>query len=505
MIKIFPVEAIRKADAYTIENEPISSIDLMERAASSCIDWLDTRLFLDKPVFYIYCGPGNNGGDGLAIARMLTDKGYTVHIAVPGESTEYSTDARLNLERLKEKGIATSGYDEALKWTPASEDVAIDALFGSGLSRSVGGNYKELIVGFNRLNCIKIAIDIPSGLFADKAISKGDAVVKADYTLSFQFPKLAFFFPENDEYIGEWSILPIGLDESFIESEPSTHYFLDKYSIHKLLRPRNKFSHKGTFGHALLISGSLGKMGAAILSSRAGLRSGCGLLSAHVPRCGYEIMQVSVPEAMISIDKEHDSCSGIPDLSPYSAIGAGPGMGQSKEAGNCIKLLLQEAKVPLVLDADAINILADQKTWQAFIPAGTILTPHPKEFERLAGRTSSWSDRLQLLKEYCIKQKVYIILKGSYSIVCTPAGHCYFNSTGNPGMATAGSGDTLTGIILGLLAQQYTPGDACLLGMYLHGLAGDLAKDKTGKEALLASDIVDSIGAAYLDLHDYWE
>jgi len=501
MLKIFSVEQIRRADAYTIEHEPIRSIDLMERAAEKCFEWILAKLAGKKPEFYLFCGPGNNGGDGLAIARMLHKGNYTIHVAVPDPGTSLSVDFKFNLERLRDLGINPVSFIEGMHWNPGAEDIVIDALFGSGLSKPVSGQLGDLIKFINNLDCIIVAVDIPSGLFADHPAKKEDPIVNADYTLSFQFPKLAFLFAGNDIYTGEWVILPIGLDEYMIGSEACSNYFITHSGVSKLLKKRSKFSHKGTYGHALLITGSLGKAGAAILASGACLRSGAGLLTTHIPKCAYQALQSSVPEAMASLDVLDDSCSRLPDLAQYSAIGVGPGLGTSKEASNLLRLLLQETKVPLVLDADAINILAEEKTWQAFVPAGSILTPHPKEFERLAGKTGNGFELLETQRKYCIRNRVYIVLKGAHTITCSPSGSCFFNSSGNPGMATGGSGDVLTGIITGLLAQQYSALDACLLGGYLHGLAGDLAAGVNGQEALVAGDLIRFLGQAFMKLY----
>jgi ADP-dependent NAD(P)H-hydrate dehydratase / NAD(P)H-hydrate epimerase len=503
MLKIYSVEQVRRADAYTIQHEPIDSIDLMERAATQCFEWILAKLSGKPRNFFVFCGPGNNGGDGLAIARMLSKANYTVSVAISEDEIKYSPDFKINLDRLKEMGLTIVSLPESLNWTPENDDIVVDSLFGSGLAKPLNGFLDEVINFINQLKSIVISIDIPSGLFADLPVGKNDPVIHADYTLSFQFPKTALFFSENEIFTGEWIILPIGLHANFIQEETTNNFFIDRYDIAELLKPRSKFSHKGTFGHALLISGSLGKMGAAVLASMAVLRAGAGLLTTHIPRCGYEIIQTSVPEAMASIDANTNECSGIPFLGTYSAIGIGPGLGKSKEASDTLKLLLQETKVPLVLDADALNILSENKTWQAFVPAGSILTPHPGEFERLAGKSNNGFERIQLLREYCTRNKVFMVLKGAYTITCTPGGNCYFNSTGNPGMATGGSGDVLTGIILGLMAQQYSPLEASLAAVYLHGLAGDLAAAELGMESMLASDILQQLGKAFQQVYAF--
>ncbi len=502
MLKIFSVEQTRRADAFTIENEPIASIDLMERAAKQCFEWILEKLAGSSPAVYVFCGTGNNGGDGLAIARMFTAANYKVTVAIPQDASKFSKDFEANLLRLRATECGVVSLSESLTWIPQENDILVDALFGSGLSKPLKGEFEEVIKFINQSQGSVISIDIPSGLFADSPaeIKKSD-VVKADYTLSFQLPKLAFFMPENDEFIGEWVVLPIGLLPQFIESEPCKSFYISGSDIRPLLKVRKKFSHKGTYGHALILAGSLGKTGAAVLSAKACLRSGAGLVTSHIPRCGYEIMQSSVPEVMVSIDPSFDECSRLPDLSPFNAIGAGPGFGSGDEARSMVKLIMQEVKVPLVLDADALNILAENKTWLAFVPAGSILTPHPKEFERLAGKTNDSFERLALLRDFCIRNKVYLVLKGAYTVTCTPTGNCFFNSTGNPGMATAGSGDVLTGILTGLLAQGYTQVEACLLGVYLHGLAGDLAALQLGEEAVMAGDIIENLGNAYKELY----
>jgi len=500
MIKILPVSMVREADLYTIQHEPVKSVDLMERAAGQCFRWIKEKLSGNNAVFYIYCGPGNNGGDGLALARMLHLDSNRVFVAIPRDHGRYSDDFCVNLDRLHEAGIRPVTLEDSLQWEIGQGDFIIDALFGSGLSKPVTGIVEEVIARINQMQAVVIAIDMPSGLYADRPVDKGAAVVKADYTLCFQFPKQSLLFMENELYAGNWEILPIGLHQDYIQQAECNSFLLTAEEIRKIRKPRRKFSHKGTYGHALLIAGSHGKMGAAVLSSRACMRSGVGLLTSHVPGCGYQIMQTAVPEAMISMDPDHNECSRIPVLAPYSAVGIGPGLGTSKEATNTVRLILQEARVPMVLDADALNILSEQRTWQAFIPSGSILTPHPGEFERLVGKWNHGFELMELLRDFAFRLRVYIVLKGAHTIVCSPGGNCFFNTTGNPGMATGGSGDVLTGIILGLLAQHYSPIDACILGVYLHGKAGDLAASKHSQEAMTAGDIIEAMGKAFQSL-----
>ncbi|HOW31464.1 MAG TPA: NAD(P)H-hydrate dehydratase [Bacteroidales bacterium] len=500
MVKIFSTEQVRQADAYTIANEPIASIDLMERAAIACYNIIKPKVSGNFKRVVIFCGPGNNGGDGLAIGRMLWRDGIDV-VAVIDEEAAKSPDYMVNLERY----IAGGGITATVSDVPLIEadDLVIDAIFGSGLSKPIQGKWADVIALINDCRTIVVSVDIPSGLFSGKPSDpKAGAIVKADHTLSLQFPKLAFMFPENDEFTGDWQTVDIGLHQKFISAEPADNFYIGMEDAAEMLKPRKKFSHKGTYGHALLVTGSLGKMGAAVLSSRACLRSGTGLVTSHIPGCGVSIMQTAVPEAMVSVDTWDDAFTTLPHLDGYTALGAGPGIGTADSTQRALKLLLQESHVPLILDADALNILSENKTWLGFLPHETILTPHPKEFERLAGKIVNSFDRFDLLRRFAVKYGCYIVLKSAHTVTCTPAGKCYFNSTGNPGMATGGSGDVLTGIITGLAAQGYTTLQSCLLGVYLHGLAGDLAAAKSGPEALLASDIIDKLSDAWLKIHE---
>ena len=500
-IKILSVEQIREADTFTIQNEPIQSIDLMERAATRCEEWLISKISGQK--VKVFCGMGNNGGDGLALVRILLKDFIHAEAFIVHHGTAFSEDCLHNLERLEEQAPETIHHINSETEIPeiASSDVVIDAVFGSGLSKPVTGIAAVVFERINKCEAITVSIDIPSGLFADKYTNPANgAIIQADYTLTFQMPKLAFFFSQNDRYIGEWIPMDIHLHPTFIEQADTKEYLLTKQDITTFLKPRNRFSHKGTYGHALLIAGGKGKTGAAILASKAAIRSGLGLLTVHLPEDAVLPLQTSVPEAMISFDQSKDVFSRIPELSNYNAIGIGPGIGQRPETAAALKLLIQEIKVPIVFDADALNILGDNHTWLSFLPAGCILTPHPKEFERMAGKSTDEFERLEMQKKFSAKYNCYVVVKGAFSSITTPDGKVFFNSTGNPGMATGGSGDTLTGIILSLLAQHYAPLEAVLTGVYLHGLAGDLAADELGYPSLIASDIVDYLSSAFKEL-----
>jgi len=498
-MKILTAQQIRETDAYTIEHEPIESIDLMERAAKICVDWITKHLDKTKP-FRFFCGLGNNGGDGLAIARMLHEKDYKVHVYVVRHSQNCSEEFKVNEQRLIKINIniVDLAEDFESKIDLESDDIIIDAIFGSGLNKPIEGWVGELVQLINRSTCEIISIDIPSCLFCEDN-SKNDfkKIVKATNTLTFEVPKLAFLFPSTGECTGVFTILDIGLDKEFISGIKSPNNFLAKKDVLPLLKSRTKFSHKGTYGHALLVAGSYGKMGAAVLSSHACMKSGAGLLTTHVPKCAYEIMQTSIPEAMISVDSSEHFLSDNIHLDKYDAIGIGPGIGTEKQTQNILKLLIQNSSIPMVIDADAINIISENKTWIPFIPKNSILTPHPKEFERLVGKIADDYERYKTQKEFALNNGVYVILKGAHTSIACPDGEVYFNSTGNPGMAKGGSGDVLTGIITGLLAQGYTPKEACIVGVYMHGLAGDIAAEDFGQESMIASDIIKSLGEAF--------
>jgi len=501
-MKILTVSQIREADAYTIAHEPVSSLDLMERAAAKCFNWLVQHYGRNKN-YKIFCGTGNNGGDGLVIARMLSEKNVNVETFIVRFSESCSADFSENLQRLsKIRKIKISDIrSEKEIPTIGKNDIIVDAIFGSGLSKPVTtGIACEVIDAINKSKAEVVAVDIPSGLLGEDNSGNTGKIIEARHTLTFQFPKLSFFYASNEKFVGDWHVLPIGLHTDFIDQAAVSNYFVEEADCRSLIKPRKKFSHKGNFGNALLVCGSYGKMGAAVLAARACIKSGAGLVTSHIPHCGYEILQSSVPEVMCSIDSDVHIISDNLDLKPYNAVGVGSGIGTDEKTQKALKLLIPDSGSPKVFDADAINILAENKTWLAFVPKKSIFTPHPKEFERLAGKSANESDRQRLQIEFSKKYGVYVILKGAYTCVSTPAGDCYFNSTGNPGMATAGSGDVLTGIITGLLAQGYTSFEASILGVYVHGLAGDLAAKRYGYEATTATEIINMLGKAFLKL-----
>lgn len=500
-MKILSAAQIREADNYTINKEGIHSYELMERAAQACSTWIQNRFSQNHPV-YIFCGCGNNGGDGFAISRQLSEQGYTVYTYLLEHTDQLSPDCERNRKLITNNfGILKQNEDiQSLNFQENA--LIIDAIFGSGLNRELEGLAETLVLHLNQAQGYKLSIDIATGLFADDNSSNKGLIFKADHCLSFELPKLAFLLPQTGNFVGDFSLLDIGLDKVFLLNQDSQNHFVHTAMLKPMLHRREKFSHKGSYGHAMLVAGSEGKMGAAALSTRACLRSGAGLVSVIVPKVGRNIVQNLVPEAMLRLNSGENYIEGRIDTEGFNSIAIGPGFGTEAASATSLKLLIQEARVPLVLDADALNILSENMTWMAFLPKGSILTPHPGEFRRLAGPWESDKECLKLQQELSKKYEVYILLKTAHSRVSCPDGNIYFNSTGNPGMATAGSGDTITGIIAGLLAQSYTPMQAAILGMYLHGLAGDIAADKNGHEGLIASDLIESLAQAFAALKE---
>ena len=495
---IFSATDIRAWDEYTILHEPIASIDLMERASGACYQWLLKYRNTDAG-FAIFCGKGNNGGDGLAIARLLAESDHDVTVYILEFGHKGTDDFQTNLARLH-GGRATIKFISSEENIPTltAGDIVIDALLGSGLNRPLEGLTASVVKHINESGHKVIAIDIPSGLMVDSS-SAGNTVIIATHTLSFQCYKSAFLVAENEAFVGELHILDIGLHPAFPIEHPPAHRWIDQALVQSIIRPRKKFAHKGSYGHAAIIAGSQGMMGAATLATKACLRSGVGKLTTHIPAVGYTIMQIAVPEAMTyTAGKEYVELAV--ELEKYDAIGAGPGLGQHDTHKALLENIFRQCSHALVLDADALNVLAQHQQLLEQLPPNTIITPHPKEFERLFGKAANDFERIQLAMRKAADLNIVIVLKGRYSLVATPEGIAYFNSTGNPGMATGGSGDVLTGIITGISAQGYTATQAALAGVYLHGLAGDLAVSYTSHESLIASDIIEYLGDAFHQL-----
>ncbi len=495
-MKLLSVQDIRNAEKHTMEKQRITSLELMERAAIRCAEWISSRFARTTSLCFI-CGPGNNGGDGVALARIMQSQGYACTMVLVNEGDKMSEDLRTNLDRLPEKVAVFRN-----EWSSCIEqsDVLIDALFGTGISRKAEGIFREAIEAMNASPAYVLSIDLPSGLleFPEKPGTK-DAVIQASHTLTFQVPKLAFMFSSVYKYCGSFTVLDIGLDREFMESTGSRFHYITRDEVKKMLPVRGKFDHKGNHGHGLLIAGSFGKAGAAILSGSAALHTGAGLITVASPECNHIPLQTAIPEAMYerSGDLHPD---GYPQPGIYDAIAAGPGIGTADGTVNTIKSLIQNSPVPLILDADALNIISDNKTWLAFLPAFSILTPHPKELTRLTEKTEDDFQLLEKAKDLAKKHVAIVILKGAHTAICSPDGNVYFNSTGNPGLAKGGSGDALTGIILGLMCQGLPPLNAAIAGVYVHGLAGDICLESTSEEAMVTRDVIQHLGKAFTSL-----
>ncbi|RIV24858.1 NAD(P)H-hydrate dehydratase [Fibrisoma montanum] len=497
-MKILNVDQIRALDQATIQYEPIAPLNLMERAAQGFVEWFVARYLNTAPI-KIFCGLGNNGGDGMAIARLLLERQYSLEIYVVRYAPRESDDFMHNHRRLK---LITEqiSYIELSTDIPAirHNEIVIDAILGSGLSRPAEGIVRSTIEAINRAPATVISVDIASGLYADRPNHSDDVIIEPDHTVTFQLPKLAFVLPRNGRYVGEWHLVNIQLNKRYIDLAPTPYYYTTPHEARLLLHKRDRFSHKGTFGHALLLVGSYGKIGAAVLASRACLRSGVGLLTVQVPRCGYSVLQTAVPEAMCRPDGHQYVLTGqseveSPAPAEYSTVGLGPGIGKAPETLTMLRELLPTLKKPVVIDADALNLLAENRELLAELPPNSILTPHPKEFERL---TQPWADdyeKLNCLKEFAKRYRVVVVLKGAFTAVATPDGDVHFNSTGNPGLSTGGTGDVLTGVLTALLAQGYDSVEAAVLGVYAHGLAGDHAAEQRGPIGMIASDVIDAL------------
>lgn len=497
-MKILNAGQIRELDAYTIANEPIRSIDLMERAARRCFEWIKRRM-RDRKKVQVFCGMGNNGGDGLAIGRMLGGTGHQVVVHIVRHASEGSPDFQQNLKRLHGvRNLQVNELDEGATLPDIGEnELVVDALFGSGLNRPLGGIPARVVRHINDSGAVVVAIDIPSGLFCDDNTGNDHGtIIRADYTLGFQMPKMAFLFAENEKFVGQWEILDIGLHPEGITRSDSKYFMIEPGMLKEFYRPRARFSHKGHFGHALLIAGHLGKMGAALIAAKACMRSGVGLLSVFLPESGVIPLQTFIPEAMCLPAGNRELIDGLPDIEGFNAIGIGPGIGTADETGRTLKLLFQQASCPLVMDADALNILAENPTWCGFLPSGSVLTPHPGEFDRLAGKCANGYERLMKACEFAHRFQVTLVLKGAFTAVISPTGKVYFNPTGNPGMACGGSGDALTGMILAWMAQNYNPLQSSLAAVFTHGLAADLAIRGKAVEGLIVTDLVEKIPAA---------
>ena len=505
-MKIFNSAQIHELDKYTIEHEPISSVDLMERAARALTHAICEKWNNGTPVV-VFAGPGNNGGDALAVARMLADKDYRVTVYLFNIYGRLSEECAVNKQRIIDSRKIKQFYEITQQFDPPKLEqhmLVVDGLFGSGLNKPLAGGFASLVRYINQSPAKVVSIDIPSGLMTeDNTLNVLANIIKADLTLTLGQKKLAFMFAENQQFVGELRVLDIRLHQDYINSTTAQFSIVEENEVRAKLLPRSPFAHKGSMGKALIVAGSYGMTGAAILATKACLRTGVGKVAVRVPKRSVDIMQTSVPEAVLHIDHEETYFSDPVDTEDFDAVAIGPGLGQNENTAIAMIAQVRRAQCPLVMDADALNLLAKHRAWMQQLPKNIVMTPHPVEFDRLNGSPCNDSyERLSKVRDMAEHLQAYIILKGHYSALCLPNGQVIFNSSGNAGMATAGSGDVLTGIITSLLARGYNTDDACVLGMYLHGLAGDLAARELGEESLIASDIIRFLPQAFRRIQD---
>ena len=502
-MKIFTSAQIHELDRYTIEHEPIKSVDLMERAAKAITRAVAEEWTTHTPVV-VFAGPGNNGGDALAVARLLTNEGYKVRTYLFNITNHLSDDCVTNRQRLLDGRHAKDFTEITAKFDPpelTADTLVIDGLFGSGLNKPLAGGFASLVKYINQSPAKVVSIDVPSGLMSeDNTYNVRANIIHATLTLTLHEKKLAFLFGDAQQFIGRLKVLDIRLSQEYIQKTEAQYYVLEESDVRSRLLHRDDFAHKG---NALIVAGSYGMSGAAILATRACLRSGVGKVTVHTPKKNYGVMQISVPEAVLHMDHEETAFTEAVDTDGFDALGIGPGLGCQETTAIAMIAQIRRAQCPIVADADALNILASHRAWMQQLPKGIIMTPHPKELDRLTGSPANADfERLHRTRELAQSLQAYIILKGHNSALCLPDGQVVFNPTGNSGMATAGSGDVLTGIITALLARGYHQHNACIVGMYLHGLAGDIAVKTLGKESLTASDIIDYLPHAFKHLDD---
>ncbi len=504
-MKIFTTAQIHELDKYTIEHEPIASLDLMERAARALTQVVVQEWTVATPIV-IFAGPGNNGGDALAMARMLSEQNYQVSVYLFNISGHLSADCAANKQRLLDTKLAKNFVEVSTEFDPPvldSNTLVIDGLFGSGLNKPLAGGFASLVKYINASPSKVVSIDVPSGLMTeDNAYNVRANIIRANMTLTLQNPKLSFLFPENQQFVGQLRVLDIKLSKEGIEKIEASFTMIEKSDVRERLLTRSPFAHKGQMGTALMIAGCYGMAGAAVLATKACLRAGVGKVVVNSPRRNIPILQTAIPEAVVRSGSEETIFAETIDTDDYQAMGIGPGLGQSEQTAIALIAQLRRTQCPIVADADAINILGNHRAWLQQLPKEIILTPHPKELDRLEGHSADTYERITKACNLAERLKGYVILKGHYTAICCPDGHVMFNTTGNAGMATAGSGDVLTGILTGLLTRGYKPQDACIVGVYLHGLAGDLAAKEIGEESLIAGDIIQYIGKAFKRLKD---
>ena len=502
-MKIFDIEQLAEADKITAERQGLKQGELMERVGTLVFNDIHSKLNGAQIPIKIFCGIGNNGGDGLVVGRLLIEHGYQVIVYIVNYSKSRTQDFLLNYDRIKgvsnDWPIQIKGVEDFPELT--EKDFIIDAMFGIGLNRPLEKWVGDLVSYINNSKAFILSIDMPSGMFANKMPKEGAPAIKANVTITFQAPKLIFFLPQAASYIGDLQVLEIGLDREYLSTAPVHNQLIGKPEALLLYQPRTNDSHKGDYGHSLIIGGSYGKIGSILLASTSALRTGAGLVTIFSPKCGYDILQTNLPEAMVITDENNEELSNIEfDITP-DVICFGMGAGTSKKTLEAFTNLLKITKTPMVIDADGINLLSKEKSLLKNLPENTVLTPHPKELERLIGKWKDDFDKLEKVKKFSKKYGVIVVIKGAHTITVYKE-DLYINNTGNPGMATAGSGDVLSGVITSLISQRYEPLIAAVLGVYLHGRTGDIMAEKVSYQGLISGDIANNMGLSFLDLFE---
>lgn len=498
-MKIFSTENIRKIDRVTIEDEGVSSQELIRRVAEGVTGEIVGRWSPSTPVV-IFAGSGNNGADALVVGRLLLEAGFYPRILLfnfKGNSLSRDCDqAKRDLLATGYKGLVEI-IDRAELPSLTPDHLVIDGLFGSGLRDPLEGGFMMLARVISESGATVISIDVPSGLFGDwNARVIGRNVVHATLTMAVQFPRLSFLLGDNAELVGRWKVIDIGLSSRAIMETPTKYFYVERDEVRAVLKPRKQFSSKADYGHALLFAGCYGMAGAAVMAARGALRSGVGKLTVHSARATFPVLQSQVPEALFSPDRQEYVISDMSARFSCTAIGVGSGIGTNDATRGAFETLIKSYKRPLVIDADALNAIAQNQTLLDHIAPGSILTPHAGEFDRIFGTQTSDEGRLLKAIEVSHRYKLLIVLKGRYTATVRPDGKVFFNSSGTPAMATAGSGDVLTGIITSLLAQGYKPETASVAGVYIHGLAGEIAAETEGEYGTTAMDIASCVGRA---------
>jgi len=523
-MRILTAEQMRGVDRAAIERLGLPALVLMENAALGVVDAIG-RQYPDAESAAIFCGPGNNGGDGLAVARQLATRGYAVEVFLADGGRPLEGDAALQLAvcrrlELSIHQLPPDAGPQALAAALAAareHDLVIDALFGTGLARPLAGLFASLVAGLNEVPRPRIAVDIPSGLSGSHAEPPGPHLL-ADLTVTFAAPKVAHVFPPAADAVGELVVTDLGFPARLVEEAEGDLHLLVGEELRGLLPPRARDSHKGDFGHLLLVAGSLGKAGAAVLAARAAVRAGAGLVTAAVPAPILPIVHLGSVESMgLPLPTRPAAADGgagalaaaaadvvLQALAGKSALAVGPGLGQEAETVAAVRRLVAAAALPLVLDADGINAYAGRAGDLAARRAPTVLTPHPGELGRLLGTSTRevQADRPAAARQAAAATGAIVVLKGSLTLIAAPGGGLYVNPTGNPGMASGGTGDVLTGILGSLLAQRLEPLDAACLAVYLHGLAGDLALARLRGPSLAAEDLIADLPGAFAALAD---